>query len=51
MAYYFSLMYLGLLLEFVDNLTPMCLGGMNKFNYNGELLRELKVTIVEFVCL
>jgi hypothetical protein len=50
-AYCSSLVYLGLLLGFVENLTPFCLGGMNRFIYSGKLLKELKVAIVKFVYL
>ncbi len=50
MAYCFSLVYLGLLLGFVKNLAPLCLGGMSRFSCSGKLLRELEVAIAEFVC-
>jgi len=45
------LVYLGLLLGFVEDLVPLSLGGMSRFICNGKFLGDLNVIIVKFVCL
>ncbi len=50
-ASYSSLMYLGFLLGFVENLVPLCLGALNKFICSGKFLGKLKFLTIEFVYL
>jgi hypothetical protein len=50
-ASYSSLMYLGFLLGFVEDLVPMCLGALSKFICNGKFLGKLKFLTIEFVYL
>jgi hypothetical protein len=51
MAFYSSLMCLQLLLGFVEDLVPLCLGTLSIFICNKKFLGKLKISTSEFVCL